>query len=128
VDAPPFDALALACVIVLVVFVLKSVFDYTQAFLMASVEQASIRDLRHALFAHLQRLSLAFYHGPPRRDADLAGDERHGVPARLAGLGDQQPDQGRPHARGRDGGGAVAVVELALMAFVILPPLALAMS
>jgi subfamily B ATP-binding cassette protein MsbA len=44
-------------------FVLKNVFDYLQQYLMVWVEQAVVRDLRRDLYAHLQRLSLRFFHG-----------------------------------------------------------------
>jgi subfamily B ATP-binding cassette protein MsbA len=47
----------------LVAFVLKNVFDYLQQYLMVWVEQAVVRDLRRDLYAHLQRLSLRFFHG-----------------------------------------------------------------
>jgi subfamily B ATP-binding cassette protein MsbA len=63
VRAQPLVALERICVILLVIFVLKNLADYLQAFLMVSIEQGVIRDLRSALYAHLQRLSLSFYHG-----------------------------------------------------------------
>jgi ATP-binding cassette, subfamily B, bacterial MsbA len=47
----------------LLAFVLKNVFDYLQQYLMVWVEQAVVRDLRRDLYAHLQRLSLRFFHG-----------------------------------------------------------------
>jgi ATP-binding cassette, subfamily B, bacterial MsbA len=62
-DAPPLVALERICVLFLIVFLIKNASDYLQAFLMVSVEQAAIRDLRDGLFAHLHRLSLAFFHG-----------------------------------------------------------------
>ena len=58
----PLVALERICIIFLVVFFLKNLADYLQSFLMASVEQAAIRDLRRDLYAHLHRLSLSFYH------------------------------------------------------------------
>ena len=53
---------ASACIL-LVIFLLKNLADYLQAFLMVSIEQGVIRDLRSALYAHLQELSLSFFHG-----------------------------------------------------------------
>jgi ATP-binding cassette, subfamily B, bacterial MsbA len=46
-----------------IAFILKNVFDYLQQYLMVWVEQAMVRDLRRDLYAHLQRLSLRFFHG-----------------------------------------------------------------
>ncbi len=63
VRARPIVALERICVILLVIFLLKNVADYVQAFLMVSVEQGVIRDLRSALYGHLHELSLSFYHG-----------------------------------------------------------------
>ena len=63
VDARPLVALERICIIFLGVFFLKNLADYLQGFLMASIEQAAIRDLRSNLYAHLHRLSLSFYHG-----------------------------------------------------------------
>src|SRR5437762_8686014 len=62
-NAKPLVALERLCLLILVALLLKNLADYVQAFLMVSVEQAAIRDLRTELYAHLQRLSLDFYHG-----------------------------------------------------------------
>jgi subfamily B ATP-binding cassette protein MsbA len=62
VGARPLVALERICLIFLAVFLLKNLADYLQNFLMASVEQAVIRDLRRDLYAHLHRLSLSFFH------------------------------------------------------------------
>src|SRR5215471_14635286 len=62
-NAKPLVALERLCMLILVALLLKNLADYLQAFLMVSVEQAAIRDLRTGLYAHLQRLSLDFYHG-----------------------------------------------------------------
>jgi subfamily B ATP-binding cassette protein MsbA len=51
------------CALLLVAFLLKNVFDYLGAFLMISVEQGVVRDLRNALVRHLHSLSLSFFHG-----------------------------------------------------------------
>jgi subfamily B ATP-binding cassette protein MsbA len=63
VRASPLVALERICVILLTVFLVKNLADYLQAFLMVSVEQGVIRDLRSALTAHLQDLSLSYFHG-----------------------------------------------------------------
>ena len=57
----PRVALERLCVFLLVVLLLKNVADYCQSFLMVSVEQAAIRDLRGALFEHLHRLPMSFF-------------------------------------------------------------------
>ncbi len=59
----PLIALERLCVFVLVMLLLKNAADYLQAYLMVSVEQAVIRDLRSSLYTHLQTLSLTFFHG-----------------------------------------------------------------
>ena len=48
VMARPLVALERICLFILVVLLLKNLADYLQAFLMVSVEQAAIRDLRAA--------------------------------------------------------------------------------
>jgi ATP-binding cassette, subfamily B, bacterial MsbA len=62
-EARPLVALERVCVFILVVMLLKNLADYLQGYLMVSVEQAVLRDIRNALVSHLQRLSLAYYHG-----------------------------------------------------------------
>jgi subfamily B ATP-binding cassette protein MsbA len=57
------EALGKVCLGFLVLFLLRSLFGYFQTFLMVTVEQRVIRDIRNALFAHLNELSLSFYHG-----------------------------------------------------------------
>ena len=61
-NAKPLVALERICVFVLIVMLLKNLADYLQAFLMVSIEQAVIRDLRGELFDHLHTLPLAFFH------------------------------------------------------------------
>jgi subfamily B ATP-binding cassette protein MsbA len=62
-DRPPLEALGRLCVLILIAFLVKNLADYGQSFLMTSVEQAVVRDLRNALYRHLHRLPLAFFHG-----------------------------------------------------------------
>jgi ATP-binding cassette, subfamily B, bacterial MsbA len=59
----PLEALGRMCLLLLVAFLLKNLFDYFSAILMIAVEQAVVRDLRNALVVHLHSLSLAFFHG-----------------------------------------------------------------
>ena len=62
-DPRPLVGLERICVLILALLFLKNLTDYLQGFLMVSIEQAVMRDLRSALYAHLQRLSLSFFHG-----------------------------------------------------------------
>jgi len=57
------DALRRICIAFLVVFLVRGLFGYAQRFLMVTVEQRVIRDLRNELFSHLNELSLSFFHG-----------------------------------------------------------------
>jgi subfamily B ATP-binding cassette protein MsbA len=50
-------------VLILVLLFLKNLTDYLQGALMVWIEQAVMRDVRSALYAHLQKLSLSFFHG-----------------------------------------------------------------
>jgi len=65
----PMRALAKICVALLVLFLIKGIFGYLQTFLMITVEQRVIRDLRDQLFTRLSELSLSFFHG--RRTGQL---------------------------------------------------------
>lgn len=58
----PFRSLNRICVTLLVVFLLKNIFDYLQSVLTVWVEQAVIRDLRNEVYGHLHQLSLSFFH------------------------------------------------------------------
>lgn len=51
--------------IVIAIFLAKGLFYFGQAFLMAFVGQNVVNDLRIRLFAHIQTLSLSFYHRNP---------------------------------------------------------------
>ncbi len=69
VSRTPGEALAKICLAFLAVFLVKSVFGYLQTFLMVQIEQRVIRDIRNALFTKLSGLSLSFFHG--RRTGQL---------------------------------------------------------
>jgi subfamily B ATP-binding cassette protein MsbA len=58
----PIESLTRICLALLIVFFLKNAVDYLQSVLTVWVEQAVIRDLRNEVFAHLQTLSLSFFH------------------------------------------------------------------
>jgi subfamily B ATP-binding cassette protein MsbA len=60
--ASPLVALERICILFLIVFFLKNLSDYLQGFLMVSVEQAAIRDLRNRLFERIHQLGLPFFH------------------------------------------------------------------
>jgi ATP-binding cassette, subfamily B, bacterial MsbA len=62
-NARPLVALERLCVFIVIALLLKNLADYVQAYLMVSVEQAAIRDLRSRLFRHLLHLPLAYFHG-----------------------------------------------------------------
>jgi ATP-binding cassette, subfamily B, bacterial MsbA len=58
----PLRSLTRICLVILVVFMLKNMFDYLQNVLTVWVEQAVVRDLRRELYGHLHDLSLSFFH------------------------------------------------------------------
>ncbi len=47
--------------LVLLTFLLKNIFNYLQAYYLAYVQQAVIRDLRNDIFSHLHKLSMSFF-------------------------------------------------------------------
>jgi len=53
--------LAIIPVLVLGVYLFKGVFEFAQSYLMNGVGQRVIRDIRNALYRHMQSLSLSFY-------------------------------------------------------------------
>ncbi|MDD8017870.1 MAG: ABC transporter ATP-binding protein, partial [Bacteroidota bacterium] len=57
------QALFKICVLIFIVFFFKNIFDYCQSYLMASVEQSLMRDLRNELYRHLHNLSLSYFTG-----------------------------------------------------------------
>jgi len=58
----PLVSLERICFIILIVMLLKNLFNYGQTYLIASVEQRVIRDLRDRLYSHLYCLPLSFFH------------------------------------------------------------------
>ncbi|MCU0611990.1 MAG: ABC transporter ATP-binding protein/permease, partial [Candidatus Eisenbacteria bacterium] len=67
--ATPYETLQRVCAAALCLFLVKALFWYAQAYLFATVEQGVIRDLREALYGHIQGLSLTFFHSS--RTGDL---------------------------------------------------------
>jgi len=49
------------CTLIFIVFLMKNIFDYSQSYLMASVEQSLMRDIRNDLYRHLHDLSLSYF-------------------------------------------------------------------
>lgn len=50
------------CLMLFVCFVVKNIFSFGQVFFGSTVEQGMMRDIRRDFFAHLQGISLDFYH------------------------------------------------------------------
>jgi subfamily B ATP-binding cassette protein MsbA len=55
------EILVKICLIILLVFFLKNVFGYLQAYFMAYIEYASMNELRNAAYKHLHKLPLSFF-------------------------------------------------------------------
>ncbi|RYX85822.1 ABC transporter ATP-binding protein [bacterium] len=53
--------LARVCAVMLLVYVLSATSTWAQNYIMAGVAQKAVRDIRHDLFSHLQRLPLRFF-------------------------------------------------------------------
>ena len=123
-DAPPFVAFERLCAIILVLFLIRNLADYAASYLSVSVEQAAMRDLRRALFGHLQSLPLAFLH--ERRSGEIMSRLTNDVEALrgslAAGISNLLKD-------GLTLLGCLVWVfaaswRLALFAFVVVPPAA----
>lgn len=55
------DALLKICILVFGAFMLKNIFGYIQAYFLAYVEQAAMRDLRNQAFKHLHQLPMSYF-------------------------------------------------------------------
>jgi subfamily B ATP-binding cassette protein MsbA len=126
-NAKPLVALERLCLFILIALLLKNVADYIQAFLMVSVEQAAIRDLRSELYAHLQRLSLDFYHG--RKTGALVSRVTNDVEYLRASLasGISNLIKDSLTLAGCLAWVFIASWKLALLSLAVLPPVALAL-
>jgi len=60
-SAPAAEAMQGIILFLLVIFLLKNVFDFTRTYLVAWIEQAVTRDLRNAVYDHLVDLDLVFF-------------------------------------------------------------------
>ena len=58
----PVSSLLRICLTVLVLYFLKATFTYLLSVTMVWLEQSVVRDLRNALYSHLHKLSLAYFH------------------------------------------------------------------
>jgi subfamily B ATP-binding cassette protein MsbA len=115
------------CLVILGLFLLKNLADYFASYLSVSVEQAAMRDLRRDLFAHLQRLSLDFFH--ERRSGALISRLTSDVEALRSTLAVAISNLLKD---GLTLLGALAIVfsaswKLALFSMIVLPPAALAL-
>jgi subfamily B ATP-binding cassette protein MsbA len=124
----PLVALERICLFVLIVLLLKNLADYGQAFLMVWVEQAAIRDLRAALLARLQGLSLSFYHA--RRTGSLMARVTNDVEYLREALasGISRLVKGSLMLAGCLAWAFYASWRLALVSLVIVPPVMLALT
>jgi len=60
-EADKVSALHRICIILVVIMLLKNIFSYFQAYLMAYVEQGVIRDIRNDIYRHINTLSLSYF-------------------------------------------------------------------
>jgi subfamily B ATP-binding cassette protein MsbA len=58
----PLVSLERICFVILLVMLLKNLFNYGQTYWIAAVEQRVIKDLREKLYSHLYSLPLSFFH------------------------------------------------------------------
>ncbi len=58
----PLVSLERICFVILLVMLLKNLFNYGQTYWIAAVEQRVIKDLRDKLYSHLYSLPLSFFH------------------------------------------------------------------
>jgi len=58
----PVDSLVRICLTVLVLYFMKAMFTYFLSVTLIWLEQRVVRDVRNALYAHLHRLSLSYFH------------------------------------------------------------------
>jgi subfamily B ATP-binding cassette protein MsbA len=55
------DVLLKICLLVVILFFLKNIFGYLQAYFLAYVEQGMIRDLRNEAYVHLHKLPMSYF-------------------------------------------------------------------
>ncbi|MEX2526198.1 MAG: ABC transporter ATP-binding protein [Gemmatimonadota bacterium] len=59
--APPQEAIQGIIIFILIIFMVKNVFDFSRTYLVAWVEQGVTRDLRNQVYRHLVDLDLGFF-------------------------------------------------------------------
>ena len=126
-DVAPLIALERVCVFILIVLFVKNAADYLQAFLMVSVEQSAIRDLRSRVYAHLQSLPLAYFHGSRAGTllSRITNDVEYLRASLAAGIGNLVKDS--LTLAGCLTWVFLASWRLALLSSIVLPPVALAL-
>jgi subfamily B ATP-binding cassette protein MsbA len=55
------DSLTRICMLVLLIFLLKNIVGYFQAYFLAIVEQGTVKDIRNAAYEHLHQLPISFF-------------------------------------------------------------------
>jgi len=55
------DLLLYLCILIIVIFFLKNLFQYLQTYFMSTVDQGVIRDIRLELYRHFHKLSLGYF-------------------------------------------------------------------
>lgn len=126
-DTSPQVALERICVFILIVFLIKNLADYLQAYHMAAVEQSAIRDLRSGLQSHLQTLPLGFFNS--RRTGVLVSRMTNDVEYLRASLAAGVSNLAKDSLTliGCLIWVFVASWKLALISLLVLPPVALAL-
>ena len=55
------DLLVYLCMLIVIIFILKNLFQYFQTYFMSTVEQGVIKDIRMDLYTHFHKLSLGYF-------------------------------------------------------------------
>ncbi|RPI68143.1 MAG: ABC transporter ATP-binding protein, partial [Ignavibacteriales bacterium] len=55
------DLLLYLCILIILIFILKNLFQYLQTYFMSTVDQGVIRDIRLELYRHFHKLSLGYF-------------------------------------------------------------------
>ena len=55
------DLLVFLCILIVIIFTLKNLFQYLQTYFMSPVDQGVIRDIRLDLYSHFHKLSLGYF-------------------------------------------------------------------
>lgn len=58
----PTETLTRLCLLMLILFLLKNLLLYAHAWILSTVEEGVVKDLRDLIYAHLQEMSLSFFH------------------------------------------------------------------